>query len=162
MNRNIWDRYSAFLSCNCRSSVSKIVICHLDTLECNQFRPVYKRLFKSNRVLRADQRRRVNSQCSRQWELGTTVPNVCLQALTLSLLSPRVFSPFPQQRACSQATTSVSFGLPPSFLEASPLAPNACSRSVTQKRQVQLDPSSAFSNTDLPSGRGILQNAEWL
>ena len=66
-------------------------------------RPVYKRLFKPNRVLRADQKSDVNqtvsvlanrslhqnlmhSRCR-----GTTVPNVCLQALTLSLPSPNDF-----------------------------------------------------------------------
>ena len=69
-------------------------------------RPVYKRLFKSNRVLRADQEKRCKSNLSAVSVLanrslhqdlmhsrcrGTTVPNVCLQALTLSLLSPRDF-----------------------------------------------------------------------
>ena len=60
-------------------------------------RPIYKRLFKSNRVLRADQKSVLNQTCSLHQDLmhrgcrGTTVPNVCLQALTLSLLSPRDF-----------------------------------------------------------------------
>ena len=69
-------------------------------------RPVYKRLFKSNRVPRADQKKRCKSNLSTVNVLadgsfhqdlihsgcrGMTVPNVCLQALTLSLLSPRDF-----------------------------------------------------------------------
>ena len=69
-------------------------------------RPVYKRLFKSNRVLRADQKKRCKSNLSKVSVLangglhqdlmrsrcrGSTVPNVCLQALTLSLLSPSDF-----------------------------------------------------------------------
>ena len=68
-------------------------------------RPIYKRLFKSNRVLRADQKSVLNQTCSLHQDLmhrgcrGTTVPNVCLQALTLSLLSPRDFSPFPQTKS---------------------------------------------------------------
>ena len=33
LESHIWDHYPAFLSCNCWSSVSKIIICHLDTLE---------------------------------------------------------------------------------------------------------------------------------
>ena len=70
-------------------------------------RPVYKRLFKSNRMLRVDQKSDVNktpqqslfspiyrslhqdlmhSRCCR-----TTVSNVCLQAPTLSLPSPHDF-----------------------------------------------------------------------
>ena len=39
LQTHIRGRYSAFLSCNCLSSVNKIVISRLDTLlECNQFR----------------------------------------------------------------------------------------------------------------------------
>ena len=37
LKTNLWGYYSSLLSYNCQSSVSKIVICHLDTLECNQF-----------------------------------------------------------------------------------------------------------------------------
>ena len=59
-----------------------------------------------------------------------------LSPFPFSLLA--FFHPFPKQRAGSQATTFVSFGLPPSFLEASPLAPNACSQSVTQKKNKRL------------------------
>ena len=69
-------------------------------------RPVYQRLFKSNRVLRADQKKQCKSNLSTVSVLangslhqdlmhsgchGTTVPNVCLQALTLSFLSPHDF-----------------------------------------------------------------------
>ena len=69
-------------------------------------RPVYKRLFKSNHMLHADQKKRCKSNLSSVSVLtngslhqdlmhsrchGTTVPNVCLQALTLSLLSPLDF-----------------------------------------------------------------------
>ena len=82
-------------------------------------RPVYKRLFKSNHMLPADQKKQCKSNLSSVSVLtngslhqdlmhsrchGTTVPNVCLQALTLCLLSARdFFHPFPKQRACSQA-----------------------------------------------------------
>ena len=59
-----------------------------------------------------------------------------LSPFPFSLLA--FFHPFPKQRAGSQATTSVSFGLPPSFLEASPLAPSACSQSVTQEQNKRL------------------------
>ena len=80
-------------------------------------RPVYKRIFKSNCVLRADQKSDVNQTCvlangSLHQDLmhsgccGTTVPNVCLQTLTLCLLSSRdFFHLFPKQRASSQAIT---------------------------------------------------------
>ena len=70
-------------------------------------RPVYKRLFKSNRMLRVDQKSDVNKTCqqslfspiyrSLHQDLmhsgccGTTVSNVCLQAPTLSLPSPHDF-----------------------------------------------------------------------
>ena len=72
-------------------------------------RPVYKRIFKSNCVLRADQKSDVNQTCvlangSLHQDLmhsgccGTTVPNVCLQALTLCLLSYRNFFTFSPNR----------------------------------------------------------------
>ena len=68
-------------------------------------RPVYKPLFKLNRVLRADQKRRCKSNLPRVGVLavahrslhqdlmlsgcrGTTASDVCLQALLLSLPSP--------------------------------------------------------------------------
>ena len=66
-------------------------------------RPVYKRLVKSNRVYVPTKNRcksnlsTVNVNRSLHQDLmhngcrGTTVPNVCLQALTLSLPSPRDF-----------------------------------------------------------------------
>ena len=75
-------------------------------------RPVYKRLFKSNRVLRADRKKRYKWNLSTVSVLanrslhqdlmlsgcrGTTVSDVCLQALTLSLPSPQdFFHPFPK------------------------------------------------------------------
>ena len=70
-------------------------------------RPVYKQLFKSNCMLRVDQKSDVNKTCqqslfspiyrSLHQDLmhsgccGTTVSNVCLQAPTLSLPSPHDF-----------------------------------------------------------------------
>ena len=45
------------------------------------------------------------------WFRGTTVPNVCLQALTLFLPCPCNFFilAFPKQRACLQATVHLTF-----------------------------------------------------
>ena len=70
-------------------------------------RPVSKRLFKSNRMLRVDQKSDVNKTCQqslfspiymslhqdlmRSGCRGTTVSLVCLQAPTLSLSSPHDF-----------------------------------------------------------------------
>ena len=70
-------------------------------------RPVYKRLFKSNRMLRVDQKSNVNKTCQQSLFspiyrslhqglmhsgcCGTTISNVCLQAPTLSLPSPHDF-----------------------------------------------------------------------
>ena len=85
-------------------------------------RPVYKRLFKSNRVLHADQKSDVNQTCQQSvfspmgacisiWFTSGAVERrsqmfVYVQALTLSLLSPRdFFHPFPEQRASSKAIT---------------------------------------------------------
>ena len=66
-------------------------------------RPVYKRLFKSNHMLLASQEKQCKSNLStvsvltkrsllqdlmQSWCHGTTVPNVCLQALTLFLPCP--------------------------------------------------------------------------
>ena len=125
-------------------------------------RPVYKQLFKSNHVLRADQKSDVNQTCQQSVfsPMGACIRIWCTAAgaveqrsqmfslrgrlqMFVYRLSPFRFSllaffhPFPKQRACSQAS-SVSFGLPPSFLEASQLASNACSRSVTQKKNNRL------------------------
>ena len=116
-------------------------------------RPVYRRSFKSNRVLRADQKSDVNQTCQQSVfsPMGACIRIWCTAAgaverrsqMFVYRLSPfpfsllAIFDPFPKQRACSQST-SVSFGLPPSFLEASPLAPHACSRSLTQKKNKRL------------------------
>ena len=70
-------------------------------------RPVYKQLFKSNRMLHVDQKSDVNKTCQqslfspiymslhqdlmRSGCRGTTVSLVCLQAPTLSLSSPHDF-----------------------------------------------------------------------
>ena len=77
-------------------------------------RPVYKRLFKSTSVLRADRKRRCKSNLSTVSVLanrglhqnvmhsrcrGTTASDVCLQALTLSLPSPRYFFTLAPNRA---------------------------------------------------------------
>ena len=79
-------------------------------------RPVFKRLFKSNYMLRAMQpkkqcksnlstvsvlaKRSLPQGLMHSWFHGTTVPNVCLQALTLSLPSSfpllAIFSPYPK------------------------------------------------------------------
>ena len=69
--------------------------------------PVYKRLFKSNRLLHVDQKSNVNKTCQQSLFspiyrslhqilmhfrcCRTTVSNVCLQATTLSLPSPHDF-----------------------------------------------------------------------
>ena len=77
-------------------------------------RPVYRWLFKSTRVLRADRKRRCKSNLSTVSVLanrglhqdvmhsrcrGTTASDVCLQALTLSLPSPRDFFTLAPNRA---------------------------------------------------------------
>ena len=90
-------------------------------------RPVFKRLFKSNYMLRAMQpKKQCKSNLStvsvlakrsllqglmHSWFHGTTVPNVCLQALTLFLPCPCNFFilAFPKQRACLQATVHLTF-----------------------------------------------------
>ena len=81
-------------------------------------RPLYKRLFKSNRVLRADQKSDVNQTCQQSVfsPMGACIRIWCtagaverrsqmfvyrLSPFPFSLLA--IFSPFPKQRACLQA-----------------------------------------------------------
>ena len=74
-------------------------------------RPVYKWLFKSNRVLRADQKSDVNQDLMHSGCCGAMVPNVCLWALILSLPSPHdFFTLSPNRETCSPATLRVAKG----------------------------------------------------
>ena len=84
-------------------------------------RPVCKRVFKSNHVLRADRKKRCKSNLSKVSVLadrslhqdvmhsrclGTTASDVCLQALTLSLPSPCDFFTFSLPSPCDFFTLS--------------------------------------------------------
>ena len=100
---------------------------------------------------------------------------ICLQALTLSLLSPRVFFtlspnrepvhrlllPFRSgfRRRSSRLRRSLLTRALKVWLKRKIRDCLQCTleKNITrsERRQVQLDPSRAFSNTDLPSGRGI-------
>ena len=76
-------------------------------------RPVYKRLFKSNRVLSADQKSDVNQTCQQSVfsSMGACIRIWCAEGAVerpsqmhpFHSLSSRIFHPFPKQRACSQA-----------------------------------------------------------
>ena len=81
-------------------------------------RPVYKRLFKSNRVLSADQKSDVNQTCQQSVfsPMGACIRIWCTEGAwndrpkclstgshPFPSLSSRFFHPFPKQRACSQA-----------------------------------------------------------
>ena len=81
-------------------------------------RPIYKRLFKSNRVLRADQKSVLNQTCRQSVfsPMGACIRIWCIEGaverpsqMFVYRLSPFLFSllaifhPFPRQRACLQA-----------------------------------------------------------
>ena len=81
-------------------------------------RPIYKRLFKSNRVLGADQKSDVNQTCQQSVfsPMGACIRIWCTEGAwndrpkclstgshPFPSLSSRFFHPFPKQRACSQA-----------------------------------------------------------